>query len=146
MISNFFQLVPSSSGELVLLQDCVERAVALLIHSLVLHTLRLLLLDLDQLLLHSRIVGCIHGAGKSSKALLLQDIIDLSVLAPDVEEQGVLLLEYVVAQGAPEPVHERGILLLQLLHEVPAAVLLQKLNASLFLTTYFAFKVIVARG
>ena len=137
--SNFFQLVPNSSGELVLLKDCVERAVAFLLHPLVLHTLHPLLLDLDQLLLHCSVVGGVHGAGKSSETLLLQNVIDLSMLAPNVEEQGVLLLEHVVAQGAPEAVHEGGVLLLQLLHEVPAAVLLQQLDASLFLTADFAF-------
>ena len=141
MRSNFFQLVTNSSGELVLLEDCVERAVPFLLGRplLVLHTLHLLLLDLDQLLLHRGIVGGVHRARESGKTLLLQNIIHLPVLAPNVEEQGVLLLENVVAQRAPEAVHENGILLLQLLHEVSAAVLFQQLDASLFLAADLAF-------
>ena len=54
------------------------------------------------------------------------------------------MLEHVIAQGAPKAIHKGRVLLLQLLHEVPAAVLLQKLDAALFLTANFTFKIIVA--
>ena len=146
--SNFFQLVANPSGKLILFEDCIKRAVPFLLGHplLVLHTLHLLLLDLDQLLLHRSIVGGIHRAGESSEAFLLQNIIHLPMLAPNVEEQGMLLLENVIAQRAPEAIHESCILLLQLLHEVSAAVLFQQLYASLLLTADFAFQVIVAWG
>ena len=128
---------------MVLLEDGIECAVPLLLHLLVLHSLHLLLLDLDQLLLHCSIACRVHRARKSRKALLLENIIHLAMLAPDVEEQRVLLFEDIVAQGAPEAVHEGHILLLQLLHEVPTTVLLKKLDASLLLTTDFTLKIIV---
>ena len=72
-----------------------------------------LFLDLDQLLLHGGGAGGVDGARQGGEALLLENLIDLAVLAADVEEQGVFLLEDVVADGALEAVHEAGVLLLQ---------------------------------
>ena len=58
-------------------------------------------------------------------ALLHQDIIDLAVLAAEVEQQSPLLLEHGAAQPALEPRHHLPELRLQVLHEVSAVVLLE---------------------
>ena len=63
--------------------------------------------------------------GQHGEALLLEDVVDLAVLAADVEQELVLLLEHRVAEGASEVVHQTRELLGQLLHKVAAAVLLQ---------------------
>ena len=58
-------------------------------------------------------------------SLLHQDIIDLAVLAAEVEQQSPLLLEHGAAQVALEPRHHLLELCGQILHEVPAVVLLE---------------------
>ena len=59
------------------------------------------------------------------EALLGEEIIDLAVLAAEVEQQSPLLLEHGAAQPALEPRHHLPELRLQVLHEVSAVVLLE---------------------
>ena len=59
------------------------------------------------------------------QALLLEEIIDLAVLAAEVEQQSPLLLEHGAAQVALEPRHHLLELRGEILHEVTAVVLLQ---------------------
>ena len=59
------------------------------------------------------------------QALLLEEIIDLAVLAAEVEQQSPLLLEHGAAQVALEPRHHLLELCGQILHEVAAVVLLE---------------------
>ena len=59
------------------------------------------------------------------EALLGEEIIDLAVLAAEVEEQSPLMLEHGAAEPALEPRHHLPELRLQVLHEVSAVVLLQ---------------------
>ena len=50
-----------------------------------------LLLDLDELLLHGVVGAAQHWGGEHGEALLFEDLIDLAVLAADVEQDLVLL-------------------------------------------------------
>ena len=59
------------------------------------------------------------------EALLGEEIIDLAVLAAEVEQQSPLLLEHGAAQVALEPRHHLLELRGEILHEVSAVVLLQ---------------------
>ena len=59
------------------------------------------------------------------QALLLEEIIDLAVLAAEVEQQSPLLLEHGAAQVALEPRHHLLELSGEILHEVAAVVLLE---------------------
>ena len=59
------------------------------------------------------------------EALLGEEIIDLAVLAAEVEQQSPLLLEHGAAQVALEPRHHLLELCGQILHEVAAVVLLE---------------------
>ena len=59
------------------------------------------------------------------QALLLEEIIDLAVLAAEVEQQSPLLLEHGAAQVALEPRQHLLELRGEILHEVSAVVLLQ---------------------
>ena len=75
-------------------------------------------------------VRCAEDWGwEHGEAFFLEDVVDLPVLAADVKQQLVLLLEHGVAQAAPQVVHQTRELLRQLLHEVTAAVLLQLVQA-----------------
>ena len=80
---------------------------------------------LDELLLHGVVRSAEDRGGQHGEALLLKDVVDLAVLAADVEQELVLLLEHRVAEGASEVVHQTRELLGQLLHKVAAAVLLK---------------------
>ena len=59
------------------------------------------------------------------EALLGEEIIDLAVLAAEVEQQSPLLLEHGAAQVALEPRHHLLELCGEILHEVAAVVLLE---------------------
>ena len=94
-------------------------------HKLLSFRVHFLLLDLQELLLQGVVGGGEDGGGQHGVTLLLQHVIYLAVLAAEVEQQSPLLLEHGAAQVALEPRHHLLELCGQILHEVPAVVLLE---------------------
>jgi len=116
-------------------QVCVPSPLTLLVKSF--------LLNLDELFLHG-VVCCAEDWGwEHGEAFLLEDVVNLSVLAADVKQQLVLLLEHGVAQAAPQVVHQTRELLSKLLHEVATAMLLQLVQSVHLLLANLTFQLVV---
>ena len=68
-------------------------------HKLLSFRVHFLLLDLQELLLQGVVGGGEDGGGQHGVPLLLQHVVDLAVLAAEVEQQTLPLLEHGAAQG-----------------------------------------------
>ena len=66
-------------------------------HKLISFRVHFLLLDLQELLLQGVVGGGEDGGGQHRVSLLFQHVIDLAVLAAEVEQQALPLLEYSAA-------------------------------------------------
>ena len=117
----------------------------LLLHLVI---LRLLLLYLEQPDLHLMCAVAIvdHGRRQDDVAFLLQDVVDFAMLAADVEEETVFLFECQVTYPALQPLHYPGELLSHFLHKMPAAVLLQGVEAVQLLFTDLTLQAEVTLG
>ena len=67
-------------------------------HKLISFRVHFLLLDLQELLLQGVVGGGEDGGGQHRVPLLLQHVIDLAVLAAEVEQQALPLLEHGAAK------------------------------------------------
>ena len=65
------------------------------------------------------------------------------MLATNVQQQAVLLFEGTVANVALESIHEGAVLVLQILHEMATAMLLQQADSFQLLITDLAFQLVI---
>ena len=85
-----------------------------------------------------------HGSRQNRQILLSENVVDLAVFTPDMEDQAVLLLEGVEAERALVVVHQVTEGLLQLPDEMSAEVGLQVVEAGRGLLTDLTLQVKVA--
>ena len=78
---------------------------------------------------------------QNRQIFLSENVVDLAVLAPEMEQEIVLLFELVVAERALHFIDEVVAGLLELLHEVSAEVLLQLVETDYSLLTHLTGQV-----
>ena len=126
----------------------LQRTLGLLRQAVLLLLRQSLLLDLYQaglhLFLEAPVIAVHDGSGQDHVALLPENIVNLAVLAANVEEEAVFLLESCRAQPTLHVLHDPRELLGKLLHEVPTAVLLQHVETAQLLLADLALQVEVA--
>ena len=85
-----------------------------------------------------------HWSRQNRQIFLSENVVNLAVFTPDMEDQTVLLLEGVEAERALVVVHQVGEGVLQLPDEMPAEVSLQVVEVGGGLMAHLALQVKVA--